>query len=1806
MIDVDPLKRFLVQLPSILNYTEHAQIKHNLYSALYYIISNNSTYLEDIFPEISNHELMRMLDFKYSLQFPCNEPFYDAKSKANYTHPPDQACARTFKHGDSVFRCADCGFDDTCVLCSYCFNEADHRGHNITIYSSSGNNGGICDCGDPEAFTKELHCKCQLIQSSSSSEKGADLSDISVNIRETIRVVLDYILDVTAGFINTLPDIHSITDKATGRIYLDSERISNAGLLPSEKYGGAIDSNSNHSWCLLLWNDEYHNLQEAINSIKAGINCSESKANDIARIIDKEGFAILKESKNPEDLITAKTAVEAGGLIATIISARDHAKYLIVKHLFNWLKEVTNFKANAQFKQLSRLYLSELLLEPGYDLDNDSLPLRFIESSIRATCFENGIPYEGKIISTCLTSVRQDVDTLDFLSKDFRQLVEPNPRLKIQNSRLQFLLLFQIRLTKTIRSKLSVLIIPPLVSDPTRKQIFSKQFIEIFPSLFAIMAITDREEDLNLLSDIISQLFTCPNSIQSILKEGYIGNFLGPLTQIITDYSTKWNYDTGYPNFHDIGVDTQQNRAIKKAIKIGIHNLSHFVNKELAGKEMSALMKRDGFVMYLLFLRNFQGYIPIKRKYGDHVERENYDFEIHLEYSLPILTQIKNFISNQYNSEHLFRNMMSLFAFLMPSRGRPRFDGGVISFQVSKEPVGFVNPLHTLLSYILQFRGVDLFREFLGDSTHELAMIADVSLRSIVLNSQIKIGHWIRNGIAAAYQATLYYVQMSDMTYIRDFHINQIAASFYQNEDPSRVLKNFLHRWELNKWFSNQVSYDKTIYEDRFGSIVERFIVFVYNIITDRSLFIKESPEERLRTQAKWSIAYGLCDDAKSYSSLKKKIESDVLGISDFDKILCEVADYQPPQGLVDTGLYRLKEEMYEQLDPLSIYLDPSQFQVVSDALIKNIAKIKKIKNEDNVILKPDIRLCNLDYIDERIGDFTKTNMFVKLIYKFLQVAIDTSDETYLPQLLHLIHAILLDDELIHGHDYLNEHFVDIPISDLLLTIVESKMSKRVIQKADYLLDQLVMKDKQIIESLISCFGEEYIQSYKKRKTNLFETEAERKKRLAEERKNKILKKFSKQRQKFLSQNKHLHDDDMVMTTSDDTNNQDEIQLRVCVLCGEPESHDQPFGLLVSSAKAPIFWKIPSKPDDRVISALETWDKDLLTHEYDSYGIGYTPEEGEKIEARVLSTCGHGIHYGCYTRGSEHTNHYPCPLCHNLHSFFVPSFIPSQAKSLPDELLHAEPKKRKYNQITCSSTATNVDEIIHGLFSDDYKEYKPFMKILTQVAKEITDKRYLGEQTRGIMYKPVQFFDSLLNWSVLIADTIKMNEISTRINGLEGYCDFLNQIPGSAKTLLKSLIQGRALVSHESRQLFGRGSDLSKEIVKFWGESNSMLDGGVFDECIAWFFQGNESLATITRMGMTKLLAIVIFSLMTRLEGDGLYYSGLIQKDDPNSAVPREIISKFEDVFMKAMRLSESNGPMSQLPHGAAAYYDVYLVVEKILGIFLRNMIIFADMLTSEYKGENMYESVPEFTKMKEEIESSSRKYGTDPLTKALKVPSLLELFTTISQFETSFEESIFEIILCSKIPAHRDQGILSLDYPGIVHLVTLPADYHSSLLSVTDMTSRSNAICLLCGTWVPSTNIFRHMLTCSPNSGICFNPRTNTLRVCVHVGRSPISVEMPAPYLTIHGEVKTSRYHGKATLNTFRFFMLNKMWLNQGLYGFVTRNLFGTASTMEMPDIDLNLQRDVSDGLDFMEEDDLSDEFFRDDDDDDDDQYMF
>ena len=85
-------------------------------------------------------------------------------------------CGHLFEKGEAIYRCRDCGLDDTCVQCAPCFQASIHakEGHDV-VFSVSSSSGGCCDCGDAEAWKQDVCCRFHSELSAVDSAASTDM-----------------------------------------------------------------------------------------------------------------------------------------------------------------------------------------------------------------------------------------------------------------------------------------------------------------------------------------------------------------------------------------------------------------------------------------------------------------------------------------------------------------------------------------------------------------------------------------------------------------------------------------------------------------------------------------------------------------------------------------------------------------------------------------------------------------------------------------------------------------------------------------------------------------------------------------------------------------------------------------------------------------------------------------------------------------------------------------------------------------------------------------------------------------------------------------------------------------------------------------------------------------------------------------------------------------------------------------------------------------------------------------------------------------------------------------------------------------------------------------------------------------------------------------------------------------------------------------------------------------------------------------------------------------------------------------------
>ncbi|KAJ2682520.1 E3 ubiquitin-protein ligase ubr1, partial [Coemansia spiralis] len=248
--------------------------------------------------------------------------------------------------------------DDTCVLCTRCFQATDHEGHDTSFSMNSGT-GGCCDCGDPEAWKIPLRCRhhssfdeldetgVEPIISSPGVPfvPGYNNSECPVSVRRsielTIAVVLEFILETYA----------------TSPVALSSQ-FDEASIIDDAKNAGLTinDYEPQNHYAVVLWNDEVHSYQDVIDQCTEALQCSHADAKKFAETVDACGREVLRVSTSIVELIDIATTMTNVSLSVSIRAARDAFREQLSASLLIWLRDL----ACCKFRPLARVFQGKI------------------------------------------------------------------------------------------------------------------------------------------------------------------------------------------------------------------------------------------------------------------------------------------------------------------------------------------------------------------------------------------------------------------------------------------------------------------------------------------------------------------------------------------------------------------------------------------------------------------------------------------------------------------------------------------------------------------------------------------------------------------------------------------------------------------------------------------------------------------------------------------------------------------------------------------------------------------------------------------------------------------------------------------------------------------------------------------------------------------------------------------------------------------------------------------------------------------------------------------------------------------------------------------------------------------------------------------------------------------------------------------------------------------------------------------------------------------------------------------------------
>lgn len=638
-----------------------------------------------------------------------------------------------------------------------------------------------------------------------------------------------------------------------------------------------------------------------------------------------------------------------------------------------------------------------------------------------------------------------------------------------QRVRLDWLLLFDLRMWKQVRNDLRALYISTVVSLPAFKRVLALRFASLYTILAQLYLVGDREPDHSIIN-LSLQMLTTPSITAEIVERG---NFMSSLLAILYTFLTT--RQVGHP--WDVSPD-----AILAFESGSVTNrrMYHFYQdlKYLFGSPhvQERVRSEPRYLMQFLDLVKLHQCIgPNVRAVVEHVEyeadawitaslvtrqinlqarnlaeafRECPQDEIHyLQHAIRFTT--KTVILNAIGAErHRFKQGEIKDEVKFKSMGDFEFDPqnasyDVVEFVVEKDPISFHHALHYTLSWLLEcgrslpaaniktlmsFTAQELRskprlmgrpsipKQDLGPEDYLMALF-DFPLRVCAWLAQIKANMWVRNGISLRHQAGTYRgVGQRDVSHHRDIFLLQTAMVVC---NPSRVLASIVDRFGMDHWIKGFFEQKSEAQDDaQHLDIAEDMIHLLIILLSDRTSLIADESNTRMLAMRR-DITHVLCFKPLSFNEICNKLPEKYQEQEDFHSVLDEMATFKPPEGVSDVGTFELRPEYIEEIDPYIAHYSKNQREESEMAYRRKMAK-KTGKHIEDIIFEPKPRPV-LSGLFEGLGQFTSTGMFAQILFYCLLYPLVahkltpsvplTRLETFLQVVLHLILIAILEDK---------------------------------------------------------------------------------------------------------------------------------------------------------------------------------------------------------------------------------------------------------------------------------------------------------------------------------------------------------------------------------------------------------------------------------------------------------------------------------------------------------------------------------------------------------------------------------------------------------------------------------------------------------------------------------------------------------------------------------------------------------------------------------------------------------------------------
>ena len=650
-----------------------------------------------------------------------------------------------------------------------------------------------------------------------------------------------------------------------------------------------------------------------------------------------------------------------------------------------------------------------------------------------------------------------------------------------QRVRLDFLVLYDLRLWKTLRIHLRHLYITTVVTIPHFKRILGLRFAGLYTALAQLYLIADREPDHSIIN-LSVQMLTTPTITQEVVERG---NFLTNLMAILYTFLTT--RQVGFPEdvnpratlAFDAGAVTNR-RMFHFFLDLRWLSQSEYVHYHMR-------TERRYLLQFLDLVKLHQGLCPNVRATGDHLEYESdawisasmivkevnklckqlaVSFELkpdanesnmHLQRAVRTVAQVaminsfggerKRFLASEVKDDMAWHTI------------GPFEEAGkqysVPKFVVQEESMSFHHPLHYLLSWLIEnAKGMSRgeMRALLSFSPDDLkdpwnasrgppapksltsdellSSIFEHPLRVFVWLAQQKANMWVRNGITLRHQAHTYRsVSHRDVGYQRDILMVQSALVLCGAEDErpgERFLAQILDRFQMGAWFQGDYSVVAGFEEQQQLDVIEELFHLLVIALSERGNLVPSANNKEQHDKIlQHDIAHALCFKPLSFSDLAQRVTEKVGDSDDFNRVLGSMTVFRPPEGLSDTGTFELKPEYIDLVDPYYAHYSRNHREEAEN-LHKKYTALKTGKRPEDVVYEP--RLERIDTgLFSSLAAFTATPLFCQVLCAALRFAVGvrthatktqvTRVETFLHMVLHLTMIATTEDRSARQQD---------------------------------------------------------------------------------------------------------------------------------------------------------------------------------------------------------------------------------------------------------------------------------------------------------------------------------------------------------------------------------------------------------------------------------------------------------------------------------------------------------------------------------------------------------------------------------------------------------------------------------------------------------------------------------------------------------------------------------------------------------------------------------------------------------------------